>query len=64
VIDQSRVRILRIQTFITTAAIGPQFFRETAEVINAAADGLHDGTRNDQSYAPQRPMRAPPRPHA
>lgn len=29
---------------ITPAAIGPQYFRETAEVINAAAGGLPDRT--------------------
>jgi hypothetical protein len=29
-------------TVVTPAAIGPQFFRECAEVINAAADGPPD----------------------
>jgi hypothetical protein len=30
---------------ITPAAIGPQFFRESAEVINAAARGASDGAK-------------------
>lgn len=30
---------------ITPAAIGPQYFRETAEVINAAAGGPPDGAK-------------------
>ena len=30
---------------ITPAAIGPQYFRETAEVINAASGGPPDGAR-------------------
>ena len=40
--DNNGVRDARAFCMITPAAIGPQFFREAAEVINAAADGPPD----------------------
>ena len=47
---------------ITPAAIGPQYFRQAAEVINAAAGGPPDRvkmteimTRHGLTPAPQRP---------
>ena len=40
--DNSRTLDARALCVITPAAIGPQFFREVAEVINAAAGGAPD----------------------
>jgi hypothetical protein len=34
---------------ITPAAIGPQYFRETAEVINAAPDARATGSKGTRS---------------
>lgn len=40
--DNHRTLDARALCVITPAAIGPQYFREAAEVINAAADGTPD----------------------
>lgn len=40
--DNQGVRDAKVLCIITPAAIGPQFFRESAEVINAAAGGPPD----------------------
>jgi hypothetical protein len=36
---------VKVLCMVTPAAIGPQFFRESAEVINAAAGGPPDRTK-------------------
>ncbi len=40
--DNNTVQDVKVLCLITPAAIGPQFFRESAEVINAAAGGPPD----------------------
>jgi quercetin dioxygenase-like cupin family protein len=40
--DNNTAQDVTVLCLITPAAIGPQFFRESAEVINAAADGPPD----------------------
>jgi quercetin dioxygenase-like cupin family protein len=40
--DNNGVQDVKALCVITPAAIGPQYFREAAEVINAAADGRPD----------------------
>ncbi|MGC1462958.1 MAG: cupin domain-containing protein [Terracidiphilus sp.] len=40
--DNNTTQDARVLCMVTPAAIGPQFFRESAEVINAAADGPPD----------------------
>ncbi len=40
--DNNGIRAARALCLITPAAIGPQYFREAAEVINAAAGGPPD----------------------
>jgi quercetin dioxygenase-like cupin family protein len=40
--DNNGIQDARALCLITPAAIGPQFFRESAEVINAAGDGPPD----------------------
>ncbi len=40
--DNNRADVAKVLCVITPAAIGPQFFRESAEVINAAAGGPPD----------------------
>jgi quercetin dioxygenase-like cupin family protein len=43
--DNNRDRDVKALCVITPAAIGPQYFRESAEVINAAAGGPPDRVR-------------------
>jgi quercetin dioxygenase-like cupin family protein len=43
--DNQGTQAVRALCMITPAAIGPQFFRESAEVINAAAGGPPDRAR-------------------
>jgi quercetin dioxygenase-like cupin family protein len=40
--DNNTTQDVKVLCLITPAAIGPQYFREAAEVINAAAGGLPD----------------------
>jgi quercetin dioxygenase-like cupin family protein len=40
--DNNGIQNAKTLCVITPAAVGPQYFRETAEVINAAADGPPD----------------------
>lgn len=49
---------------ITPAAIGPQYFRESAEVINAAAGGPPDPTKMMEIMRRHGLTPAPPRPQA
>jgi quercetin dioxygenase-like cupin family protein len=49
---------------ITPAAIGPQFFREAAEVINAAADAPPDRVKMAEIMRRHRLTPAPPPPQA
>ena len=41
--DNNTTQDVKVLCLITPAAIGPQYFRESAEVINAAAGGPPDG---------------------
>ena len=43
--DNNRIEDAKALCIITPAAIGPQYFREAAEVSNAAAGGLPDRIR-------------------
>ena len=43
--DNNTTQDVKVLCAITPAAIGPQFFRESAEVINAAAGGPPDRAR-------------------
>jgi quercetin dioxygenase-like cupin family protein len=43
--DNNGSRDAKVLCTITPAAIGPQFFREAAEVINSAAGGPPDGAK-------------------
>ena len=43
--DNNGIRDAKALCLITPAAIGPQYFREAAEVINAAAGGPPDRTK-------------------
>ena len=43
--DNNTTQDVKVLCLITPAAIGPQFFRESAEVINAAAGGPPDRTK-------------------
>jgi uncharacterized cupin superfamily protein len=43
--DNNGTQDVKVLCLITPAAIGPQYFRESAEVINAAAGGLPDRTK-------------------
>jgi quercetin dioxygenase-like cupin family protein len=49
---------------ITPAAIGPQYFRESAEVINAAGDGLPDRAKLVEIMLRHGLTPAPPPPYA
>ena len=49
---------------ITPAAIGPQYFRESAEVINAAGDGLPDRAKLVEIMRRHGLTPAPPPAHA
>jgi hypothetical protein len=49
---------------ITPAALGPQFFRESAEVINAAASGPPDRAKMAQIMRRYGLTPAPPPPQA
>jgi quercetin dioxygenase-like cupin family protein len=49
---------------ITPAAIGPQYFRESAEVINAAAGGPPDRAKMAEIMVRHGLTPAPPRPQA
>ena len=49
---------------ITPAAIGPQYFRESAEVINAAAGGPPDRAKMTEIMIRHGLTPAPPRPQA
>ena len=49
---------------ITPAAIGPQYFRESAEVINAAAGGPPDRTKMAEIMIRHGLTPVPPRPQA
>ena len=43
--DNNTSRDVKVLCVITPAAIGPQFFRETAEVLQAAGDGPPDSAK-------------------
>ncbi len=43
--DNNTTEDVKVLCLITPAAIGPQYFRESAEVINAAAGGPPDRTK-------------------
>ena len=62
--DNDRKLGARALCVITPAAIGPLFFREAAEVINAAADGSPDRVRMAEIMRRHGLTPAPTRSHA
>ena len=57
--DNNGSRDVKALCVITPAAIGPQYFREAAEVINAAAGGPPNRAHMVENYAPPRPQTRP-----
>lgn len=62
--DNLRTLDARALCVITPAAIGPQYFREAAEVINAAAGGPPDRVKVAEIMRRHGLTPAPPSPHA
>jgi quercetin dioxygenase-like cupin family protein len=58
------IQDVKVLCMITPAAIGPQFFRESAEVINAAAGGPPDRARMAEVMRRHGLTPAPPEAHA
>jgi quercetin dioxygenase-like cupin family protein len=62
--DNNGSQDAKVLCVITPAAIGPQFFRECAEVINAAAGGPPDGAKLAEILRRHGLTPAPPQPQA
>jgi quercetin dioxygenase-like cupin family protein len=62
--DNNGVHDAKALCVITPAAIGPQYFREAAEVINAAAGGPPDRAKMAEIMRRHGLTPAPPPPHA
>ena len=62
--DNNSARDAKALCVITPAAIGPQYFRESAEVINAAAGGPPDRAKMAEIMIRHGLTPAPPRPQA
>jgi quercetin dioxygenase-like cupin family protein len=62
--DNNGERDAKALCVITPAAIGPEYFRESAEVINAAAGGPPDRSRMVEIMLRHGLTPAPPRPEA
>jgi quercetin dioxygenase-like cupin family protein len=62
--DNNGSEDVRALCIITPAAIGPQFFREAAEVINAVAGGPPDRAKMTEIMMRYGLTPAPPRPQA
>jgi len=62
--DNHRTVDARALCVITPAAIGPQYFREAADVINAAAGGTPDRMKMDEIMRRHGLTPAPPAPQA
>ncbi len=62
--DNDRTLDARALCVITPAAIGPQYFREAAEVVNAAAGGIPDRVKMAEIMRRHGLTPAPPPPHA
>ncbi len=62
--DNNGTQDARVLCVITPAAIGPQFFRESAEVINAAAGGPPDRVKLAEIMRRHGLTPAPPPPQA
>ena len=53
--ENNGIQDVKALCVITPAAIGPQYFREAAEVINAAAGGPPDRVEDGRNHAPPWP---------
>ena len=62
--DNNGSQDVKALCMITPAALGPQFFRESAEVINAAASGPPDRAKMAQIMRRHGLTPAPPPPQA
>ncbi len=62
--DNNTTQDARVLCMVTPAAIGPQFFRESAEVINAAADGPPDKAKMTEIMHRHGLTPAPPTPRS
>lgn len=62
--DNRGIQDAKALCVVTPAAIGPQYFRESAEVINAAAGGPPDRAKMTDIMRRHGLMPAPPPPHA
>jgi quercetin dioxygenase-like cupin family protein len=62
--DNHRSQDVKALCLITPAAIGPQYFRESAQVINAAAGGPPDRTKMAEIMRRHGLTPAPPPPQA
>ena len=62
--DNNTNRDVKALCVITPAALGPQFFREAAEVINAAAGGPPDRAKMAEIMCRHGLTPAPPQPQA
>ena len=62
--DNNGAEVVRVLCAVTPAAIGPQYFRESAEVINAAAGGPPDRTKMIEIMLRHGLTPAPPPPQA
>jgi quercetin dioxygenase-like cupin family protein len=62
--DNNTTQDVKVLCLITPAAIGPQYFRESAEVINAAAGGPPDRAKMAEIMRRHGLTPAPPLPQA
>jgi mannose-6-phosphate isomerase-like protein (cupin superfamily) len=62
--DNNGSQDVKVLCVITPAAIGPQYFRESAEVVNAAAGGPPDPAKVMEIMRRHGLTPAPPRPQA
>lgn len=62
--DNNGIQAAKVLCVITPAAIGPQYFRESAAVINAATGGPPDRTKLAEIMRRHRLTAAPPPPQA
>jgi quercetin dioxygenase-like cupin family protein len=62
--DNNTTQDVKVLCLITPAAIGPQYFRESAEVINGAAGGPPDGAKMAEIMRRHGLTPAPPPPQA
>ncbi len=62
--DNNTTKDARVLCMVTPAAIGPQFFRESAEVINAAADRPPDKAKMVEIMLRHGLTPAPPTPRS